>query len=702
MPDYTLSAKITSDSKELQSDLSKAKQSLSSLNQEQTATQAQTDKTGSKMQQLSQKVKEVPPPLSMIPPAFDKTTRSSNLANTSLNNVSNTSSKSGNVFTTLSQKLKNLPQSYRETKAAAQEYIQKQKEVDSSSDTTGSKIGNLANKIKGLAASYLGFQTVSNAIQYNATMEQYETSFEVMTGSAEMATDTVERLKKIAAETPFEMPQLAETTQLLMNYGFTADEAISQMQMLGDISQGSADKMNRIAMAYGQMSSAGKVQLEDIKQMIEAGFNPLQEISESTGESMESLYDRISAGTMSVDEITASMQRSTSEGGKYFQSMDKQSQTLNGQFSTLKDTVQNKLGNAFSGLTDFLRDTAIPTAIDMLENWEKYEPVMTMLGIGLGTLTALVVAYHIQQNLANAGLTLWQAVTVGATKVTTALGSAFTFLTSPIGLIIIAIGAIIAIGYLLINHWDEVKKVATETWTWIQNKFQEFDNFLTGVFSKDWSESFGMFGDILNAFFANVKNIWNSIKQIFSGLIDFIAGVFTGDWSRAWNGVVDIFGGIIGGIVSVIKAPLNGVIGVVNSAISKLNTIAVDIPDWVPVVGGQHFGVNIPKIPYLLHGTKDWPGGLARINEGGRGELVNLPSGTQVIPHDISNRYAKEAARITSSAEPLDVNVDMDGMIIRLENVLDMDGRPIYEGAAEYTLRKMGDEYDAQLRMVGV
>ena len=83
--------------------------------------------------------------------------------------------------------------------------------------------------------------------------------------------------------------------------------------MLGDISQGSADKMSRIAMAYGQMSSAGKVQLEDVKQMIEAGFNPLQEISESTGESMESLYDRISKGTLSVDEITASMERATSK-----------------------------------------------------------------------------------------------------------------------------------------------------------------------------------------------------------------------------------------------------------------------------------------------------------------------------------------------------------------------------------------------------
>lgn len=235
------------------------------------------------------------------------------------------------------------------------------------------------NKLNGLAKS--GIATVGKAlagvtaalgagavagVKYNATIEQYQTSFEVMTGSAEKAAEIVQELTKIGAETPFEMTGLAETTQLLMNYGFTADEAIDKMMMLGDISQGSAEKMNRIAMAYGQMSSAGKVQLEDIKQMIEAGFNPLQEISESTGESMESLYDRISKGTISVDEITASMERSTSAGGKYFQSMEKQSQTVSGQLSTLSDNVQQLLGSLTSGLSEVLGEDILPAINDML------------------------------------------------------------------------------------------------------------------------------------------------------------------------------------------------------------------------------------------------------------------------------------------------------------------------------------------------
>ena len=207
--------------------------------------------------------------------------------------------------------------------------------------------------------------------KYNASIETYQTSFEVMTGSAEKAAEVIEKLKKVGAETPFELPDLADTIQLLMNYGFSADEAMDKMMMLGDISQGSAEKMSRIATAYGQMSSAGKVSLQDVKQMIEAGFNPLQEISESTGESMASLYDRISKGTISVDEITASMERATSEGGKYFQSMEKQSQTFNGLISTLKDNAQQLLGEIVKPISDGMTESLLPAAISAIEQLTK-------------------------------------------------------------------------------------------------------------------------------------------------------------------------------------------------------------------------------------------------------------------------------------------------------------------------------------------
>ena len=247
-------------------------------------------------------------------------------------------------------------------------------EINESGFNSGiSKLGGIAKKGAGVAVAAVSSVTaalgagVVAGVKYNASIESYQTSFEVMTGSAEKAAEVIDKLKKVGAETPFELPDLADTTQLLMNYGFSADEAMDKMMMLGDISQGSADKISRIATAYGQMSSAGKVYLEDVKQMIEAGFNPLQEISESTGESMASLYDRISKGTISVDEITASMQRATSEGGKYFQSMEKQSQTFSGLISTLKDNAQQLLGEVVKPISDGLTESLLPAAISAIE-----------------------------------------------------------------------------------------------------------------------------------------------------------------------------------------------------------------------------------------------------------------------------------------------------------------------------------------------
>ena len=152
--------------------------------------------------------------------------------------------------------------------------------IETDLDSKGFKSG--LNKMQSIAKT--GFKTVATSVgvvstamtgligfgvKYNAEIEQLQTSFEVMTGSAEKAKDVISELQKIGAETPFETKDLAEVTQLLMNYGLTADDAISKMQMLGDIAQGSSEKMNRIAMAYGQMSSAGKVSLEDVKQMID-------------------------------------------------------------------------------------------------------------------------------------------------------------------------------------------------------------------------------------------------------------------------------------------------------------------------------------------------------------------------------------------------------------------------------------------------
>lgn len=107
---------------------------------------------------------------------------------------------------------------------------------------------------------------------------------------------------------------------------------------------------------------------------------------------------------------------------------------------------------------------------------------------------------------------------------------------------------------------------------------------------------------VLGAAIQAIQPIIESLTSVFQGLIDFITGVFSGNWSQAWNGVVQVFGGLWDGLVGIVKAPINAVIGLINKAIGALNNVSVTIPDWVPLVGGNTFGINIPTIPMLASG----------------------------------------------------------------------------------------------------
>ncbi|MBO3338961.1 phage tail tape measure protein [Clostridium perfringens] len=198
-----------------------------------------------------------------------------------------------------------------------------------------------------------------------------------------------------------------------------------------------------------------------------------------------------------------------------------------------------------------------------------------------------------------------QIAVTGATKAMTLAQKALNLAMkmNPIGLVITLLLGLAVVFVTLYNKCEWFRNGVNKVWSFITSVFTKFSNFLTGIFTTDWTKSFGVFGNIINGFVKNIENRFNAIKRIFSGVIDFVKGVFTGDWSRAWQGVVDIFGGIMNGLGAVIKAPLNTVISLVNMAIDGLNKISFTAPDWIPGVGGKHFGVNLPKIRYLHTGA---------------------------------------------------------------------------------------------------
>lgn len=748
------------------------------------------------------------------------------------------------------------------------------KNIGSKLEGIGSGLEGIGNGISGFGKKLTAVTTGLGAagavgVKYNATVEQLQTSFEVMTGSAEDAVDIVSQLQKIGAETPFEFTDLANTTQLLMNFGFTADGAIESMQMLGDISQGSSEKMGSIARAYGKMSSASKVSLEDINMMIDAGFNPLQEISETTGESMSSLYNRISKGTISVDEITASMQRSTSEGGKYFQSMEKQSETFSGQMSTLSDNVNTFLGNVTGGIFDTIAQDILPKLNDAIsvindgftsggfqgavDAVREMSPVLDNLIGKIETVSGALERIGIDPAMfAGAAVAVGPLLVVfgkivsvsgtmvgGIGKISGAIGTltgkisalggmkgalsaVFTAITSPIGIVVMAIGGLAAafaylmttnegfresvmstistimtslqpvmetlmtllieiggtllgiignilqqlapvlaqiIGFigeivasiapLIVQLIDSVAPIITTIMTMvseiidslmppliaiigavmevveslippIQRILSVAVDVISSVISAI-SPIIGIISDTVSSIISIIAPIVTFIADVITEIINFVspivevfAAIFEGVFSvvssifgeigsfignifnkveEAWDGLKGFVSGIFDGIssafdalVGVVKGVINGVIGAINGAIWVINLIP---------------GVEIGEIPYLAHGTENWQGGFAYMNEGRRGELTYLPNGAQVIPHDISVKYAKESARANAKAEPLDLDGIMEGMVIQVINHTSVDGTPLKETISNYTIRKIGNQQRAILRAKG-
>lgn len=181
-----------------------------------------------------------------------------------------------------------------------------------------------------------------------------------------------------------------------------------------------------------------------------------------------------------------------------------------------------------------------------------------------------------------------------------ALNSAF--LACPITWIVLGIAAIIAIFVLLWNNCEGFRNFFIGMWQSIQSGIQAFDLWITTAMTTDWTNSFGILGNILNGFFYTVGTVWENIKLAFNGVIDFISNVFAGNWSGAWQNIIQIFTGIFGSIGAIAKAPLNAVISLINTAIGGINSLSLDIPDWVPLVGGQHFGLSIPQLPMLAKG----------------------------------------------------------------------------------------------------
>ncbi len=188
-----------------------------------------------------------------------------------------------------------------------------------------------------LTVPIVGLGTAS--VKATADMEMLVTQFEVLTGSQEKALQLKKDLTEMAAETPYETKDLAQSTETLLGFGVALEDTLPIMKQLGDVALGSKDKFSRLTYAFSQMQAMGRLQGQDLLQFINAGFNPLQTISQSTGKSLAQLKKDMEDGLISAQMVKEALIKETSQGGRFFQGMEKGSQALIGLWSTVKDEM---------------------------------------------------------------------------------------------------------------------------------------------------------------------------------------------------------------------------------------------------------------------------------------------------------------------------------------------------------------------------
>ena len=360
-------------------------------------------------------------------------------------------------------------------------------------------------------------------------------SFEVLLGSSEKATDMLGKITEMAAKTPFEKMDLQNAAKQMLNFGVAENQVLDYMKQLGDIAAGDKQRFQSLALVFGQVSSAGKLSGQDLLQFINAGFNPLKELADMTGESYASLQEKMSKGLITTDMVAAAMKRATSEGGKFYQMMDKMSATTGGRISKVMDNIKERTAAMFKYIAPLIAnilelvDAIVPPIFTAFEKvisvvstviqWLlKYQDVLKYVGIAVGTFYTIIHANTIALYALIGAIKVVTVVTQAWATVTKVLN--MLFISSPVGWIATAIGLLAG---AVVYCWD---------------KFEGFRAFILAMF-----DTLKRFGTIIGEYIISrfIEAI-NGVKSLSLAFKKFFSGDFAGAYDAVKNGISQIWG----------------------------------------------------------------------------------------------------------------------------------------------------------------
>lgn len=526
--------------------------------------------------------------------------------------------------------------------------------IDTKIDSTGAEkeVANLGNRLGSVAKTglkvFTGAITAAGtaigglagvATKYNSQMEDYFANFTVLLGSATKATKHVEDLKKFAAKTPFEMTGLADASKQLLSFGINVDDIMPDLQMLGDISLGNQERFKGLALVFAQVASAGKLTGQDLMQFINQGFNPLQAIAEKTGKSMAELKEEMSDGKITYEMVAEAMKTATSEGGKFYQGMEVQSQTLSGMWSTLKDDTMSLIGDAFKPFNETLKTNVMPALQEMIKQMSdgfsdpNIQTSISNIAERLGELAVKlgeIISEYLPQIiegfawiLDNSGNIAAGIAGIGAALVTMNVANMIMKLVSafkgvktateawlvvqkllnielfanPIGLIVAAIAGLVAGIVVLwntnedfrnavINAWEKIKEVASDVWGAVCDFFTEtipeaFNSVKT-FFTEDVPNWFNEQCEKVKQFFIDG---WNSIVAFFTETIptwiDNIVAWFGELPYKIGYALGDLLGSIIQGWVNIFNYFKENIPIWIDNIVNWFSELPGRIYDWL-------------------------------------------------------------------------------------------------------------------------
>ncbi|SHE95351.1 tape measure domain-containing protein [Bacteroides luti] len=285
-----------------------------------------------------------------------------------------------------------------ELRAAAARVKNAFSQIGNSAESEGSRIDNAFNKI---AATAAGIFTIEKATEFaksiidvRGEVESLEISFETLVGNKKEAQELMSSIRQYAVETPMLLGDLAKGAQTLLSFNIEAQNIMPILKQIGDISMGDANKFNSLILAFSQMSSTGKLMGQDLLQMINAGFNPLTEISAKTGKSISDLKKDMEAGSISSKMVAEAFASATAEGGKFNGMLEKQSKGIKGSISNLEGAMEDAFNNIGSNNQDFITG-GIALATQLVQNYETLGKVIAGLVATYGTYKAAVLVVNL-------------------------------------------------------------------------------------------------------------------------------------------------------------------------------------------------------------------------------------------------------------------------------------------------------------------